>query len=213
MTDDIQRLMTEAEPEPPASRRDRSGRRGAAKRRRGAWNAVITVFGVLLLAGGVALGAGTLFAPQAVEQAYGTIKVGFAEKVQQVQEQVFEELPTVKLGVSGGQTELDYCDGTFTEMLSYEREGVPPVWAAHNNCGGDVILPWEVGQRIQVEGDDTVYEIVDIRYTSKIWSSTADLVGLGGDLALQSCFYGEDRMKFIGLKAVDDQGSTTASDR
>jgi hypothetical protein len=77
------------------------------------------------------------------------------------------------------------------------------VWAAHNNCGGDVLLPWEEGQRIQFEGDDQVYEVVDIRYTPKIWASTSDLVGLGGELALQSCFYGEDRMKFIGLDPVE----------
>ena len=189
---------------PPVTRRARGGQHTAKRSRRGgAWNTVLTVFGVLLLVGGIGLGAGTLLAPQSVEQAYGAIKVGVAEKVQQVQEEVFEELPTVKLGVSGGQTELDWCDGTFTEMLSYERDGVPPVWAAHNNCGGDVLLPWEMGQRIRVEGDDQVYEIVDIRYTSKIWSSTADLVGLKGAFALQSCFYGEDRMKFIGLEPVD----------
>ena len=203
MADTLERLMEEPAPEEPGTRRARSGRRKARRRRRGAWNTVLTVFGVALLVGGLALGAGTLFAPQTVEQAYGAVKVGVADRVQQVQQEVFEELPTVKLGVSGGQTELDWCDGTFTEMLSYEREGVPPVWAAHNNRGGDVILPWEVGQRIRIDGSDQVYEIVDITYTSKIWSSTADLVGLGGEFALQSCFYGEDRMKFIGLEPVD----------
>ncbi|WOF23095.1 hypothetical protein N8K70_00055 [Microbacterium betulae] len=203
MADTLERLMEEPGPEQPGTRRARSARRKAGKRRRGAGNAVLTVLGVGLLIGGLALGAGTLFAPQAVEQAYGAVKVGVADRVQQVQQEVFEELPTVSLGVSGGQAELDLCDGTFTEMLSYEREGVPPVWAAHNNCGGDVILPWEIGQRLRVAGSDQVYEIVDITYTSKIWSSTADLVGLEGELALQSCFYGEDRMKFIGLEPVD----------
>lgn len=194
MTDPLQRG-----PEHDSPRRAKR----TAKKRRGAWTAVLTIFGVLLLVGGVAIGASTLLAPQAVEHAYGTVKVSVAEKVQEVQEEVFEELPSVKKGASGGKTELDWCDGTFTEMLSYEREGVPPVWAAHNNCGGDVILPWEKGQRLRIEGSDQVYEIVDIRYTSKIWSSTADLVGLKGEFALQSCFYGEDRMKFIGLEPVE----------
>jgi hypothetical protein len=194
MTDPLQRG-----PEHDSPRRQKR----AAKKRRGAWTTVLTIFGVLLLVGGVAIGASTLLAPQAVEHAYGTVKVGVADKVQEVQEEVFEELPSVKKGASGGKTELDWCDGTFTEMLSYEREGVPPVWAAHNNCGGDVILPWEKGQRLRIEGSDQVYEIVDIRYTSKIWSSTADLVGLKGEFALQSCFYGEDRMKFIGLEPTE----------
>jgi hypothetical protein len=186
------------------SRREaRDSRAPEQKKRRRGWNTVITVLGVVLLASGVLIGAGALLAPQAVEMAYGEIKVGVTEKVQQVREEVLEELPVVRLGVSGGQTELDWCDGTFTEMLSYETPDVPPVWAAHNNCGGDVLLPWEEGQRIQFEGDDQVYEVVDIRYTPKIWASTSDLVGLGGELALQSCFYGEDRMKFIGLDPVE----------
>ena len=81
---------------------------------------------------------------------------------------------------------------------------MPETAAAHNNCGGDVLLPWDEGQQIQIEGRDEVYEVIDIRYTSKIWASTDDLVGLQGDLALQTCFYGEDRMKFVGLEVVDD---------
>jgi hypothetical protein len=188
---------------PAETRHARSGQHLAKRKRPGGWNAVLMIFGVLLLVGGLGLGAGTLLAPQSIEHAYGAVKVGVAEKVQEVQKEVFEELPSVKKGASGGKTELNWCDGTFTEMLSYEREGVPPVWAAHNRCGGDVILPWEKGQRLRVDGSNQVYEIVDIRYTSKIWSSTADLVGLQGEFALQSCFYGEDRMKFIGLERVE----------
>ncbi|WP_454860953.1 hypothetical protein [Promicromonospora soli] len=87
-------------------------------------------------------------------------------------------------------------------MKSYAHDDVPPVWAAHNSCDGDAILPWETGQNIRIEGSDQVYEIVDIRYTPKIWATTHDLVGLDGDLTLQTCFYGEDRMKFIGLRSV-----------
>ncbi|GAA3659642.1 hypothetical protein [Microbacterium marinilacus] len=170
--------------------------------RAGAGTYTMRVIGVLLLLAGAAVLAFQLFAPQQVEHAYGVVKTEVTKRVDDVREEVFEELPVVKLGVSGGIPELDRCDGTFTEMLSYEREGVPPVWAAHNNCGGDVALPWEIGQRIQVEGSDDVYEIVDIRLTSKIWSSTDDLVGLGGELALQTCFYGVDEMKFIGLTKV-----------
>ena len=46
--------------------------------------------------------------------------------------------------------------------------------------------------------------VIDIRYTPKIWATTEDLIGLQGELALQTCFYGEDRMKFIGLVKVED---------
>lgn len=59
-------------------------------------------------------------------------------------------------------------------------------------------------QRVNVSGlgYDGLYEVVDIRHTSKVWSSTDDLVGLRGDLALQSCFYGQDQMKFVGLERI-----------
>lgn len=96
-------------------------------------------------------------------------------------------------------------------MLSYESEDAtwPPVFAAHNNCGGDVILSWKLSQEVFLEeaGEKTVYRIVDIREIPKTWSTTADLKGLGGELALQTCLYGEDLMRFVGLEAVESGGS------
>lgn len=162
-----------------------------------------TLVGGALLAAGGALLASLLFVPQAVERAYGEAKTTISATVDDVRAEVFDTLPTIHLGATGGVGELDRCDGTFTEMSSYEHGDVPPVWAAHNNCSGDVLLPWETGQRIQIEGDDQVYEVVDIRNTPKTWATIDDLVGLDGSLALQTCFYGEDRMKFIGLEPVD----------
>ena len=179
-----------------------SHRRHARSSRHRRVETVVGLAGGLLLAAGGTLGVGNVFAPQTVERTYGTMKTTTDAVIDTTRERVTGELPTVRLGVSGGIPELDRCDGTFTEMKSYEHDDVPPVWAAHNNCDGDAILPWETGQNIRIEGSDQVYEVVDIRYTSKIWATTHDLVGLGGDLALQTCFYGEDRMKFIGLRAV-----------
>ncbi|WP_110588107.1 hypothetical protein [Microbacterium suaedae] len=172
------------------------------KRKRG--NIVLGALGGVLIVGGAALLAGVLLAPEQVEKGYGGVKVAIGSTIDSVQEEVFEELPTVTVGATGGIPELDLCDGTFTIMTSYEREGVPETAAAHNNCGGDVLLSWDEGQRIRIDGRDEVYEVVDIRYTSKIWSSTDDLVGLQGEIALQSCFYGEDRMKFVGLEPVSE---------
>ncbi len=178
-------------------------------RRRPLLSALITVVGGLLVAGGLVLATGVAVAPEATEKIYGETKTQVQELGREslgvVEQTVTGErsYPQVRLGVSGTIRELDRCDGTFTEMTSYEREGVPPVWAAHNNCGGDIILPWEIGTELQLADDSIVYRIVDIRYTSKVWSSTDDLVGLQGSLALQTCFYGEDRMKFIGLQPVD----------
>ncbi len=91
-------------------------------------------------------------------------------------------------------------------MTSYERDGVPPVWAAHNNCGGDIVLPLAIGDEIDLKNaDGTVrYRVVDIRQTPKVWVTTEELVGLQGEVALQSCFYGKGQpMKFLGLEMVD----------
>lgn len=161
-----------------------------------------------MIAGGAVLGA-TLIAPHAVESAYGTAKIAATDSIDTFREDTFGELPTVQLGITGGIPELDACDGTFTHMSSYESDtstsaaaDVPPVWAAHNNCLGDVVLSWDVGQHLRIEGDPQVYEVVDVTHTTKIWATTADLEGLEGTLALQSCFYGEDRMKFVGLAPV-----------
>ncbi|WP_025104763.1 hypothetical protein [Microbacterium paraoxydans] len=106
----------------------------------------------------------------------------------------------VTLGATGGEAELDRCDQTFTHIVAYGTD-LPPVWAAHNDCGGDVILPWSVGQEITlaVDGALSTYTIVDARDTRKNGATTDDLTGITGDLVLQTCYYGQDRMKFIGL--------------
>lgn len=176
--------------------------RATSNRRRPVRRLIGWVIALVLMVAGIGILIASLVAPQAVERVYGEIRTQAVAVVDDVRHDVTQELPTVALGATGGKAELDRCDGTFTQIVSYERDGVPPVWAAHNNCGGDTILPWQLGDHVSVEGDETVYEVVDVRTTSKTWSSTDDLVGLGGDLALQTCFYGEDRMIFIGLSPV-----------
>ena len=114
--------------------------------------------------------------------------------------------------MKGGKRELDRCDGTFIEMGSYETEGLQPVYAAHNNCKGDVILPLNTGDIVEVKGRG-LHTITDIRYTKKTWSTTDDIMDMTGDFIVQSCFYGENRMKFMGLTPVDQQptGDTPTS--
>ena len=163
---------------------------------------MVGLIGGLLLAAGGSLSVGNFFAPQAVEGVYGTMKTTTDGVIDTTRERFTGEIPTIRLGASGGIPEIDRCVGTFTVMKSYAHDDVPPVWAAHNSCDGDAILPWETGQNVRIEGSDQIYEVVDIRYTPKTWATTHDLIGLDGDLALQTCFYGEDRMKFIGLRPV-----------
>lgn len=184
-----------------------AGAPSPSKGKRFARRLLMSVAVTAMLAGATIL-ISSILAPEATEMAYGKAKVATEElgrnATAATQELVGGEkvYPQIVLGVSGDQEQLDYCDGTFTEMLSYERDGVPPVWAAHNGCGGDILLPWEVGTEVQIQGQPTVYRVAEVRPTQKTWASTEDLVGLQGNFALQTCFYGEDRMKFVGLEPV-----------
>lgn len=161
----------------------------------------VTTAGVALSVAGAILGVTAVAAPDVVERGYGVVQIAAAQVVNRV------TVPEVRLGARGGQRELDRFDGTFTEMTSYEREGVPPVWAAHNNAGGDAVLPLAVGQWVRVvdpSGEGVEYRVVDVRVTPKHGVTSADLDGLSGDLVLQSCFFGEARMRFVGLELPDE---------
>lgn len=169
-------------------------------RQSGRHTTAVTLIGCGLVVVGIGIGGLGLVAPTAVERVYGEAKQGVTE----LHAAITGELPRVSLGVSGGVAELDRCDGTFTEMKSYEGTGrVPPVWAAHNACGGDVTLPWQIGQLVTIDGSGDIYEVVEVRDTAKRWVTTEALLDLKGDLALQTCYYGEERMKFVGLALVD----------
>lgn len=168
-------------------------------RRAGRLSTAVTVIGCGLVVGGVAIGGLGLVAPATVERLYGEAR----QSITELQTSITGELPRVRLGASGGIPELDRCDGTFTEMKSYEGTGrVPPVWAAHNACGGDVTLPWQIGQLVTIDDSGDTYEVVEVRDTAKRWVTTEALLDLKGDLALQTCYYGEERMKFVGLTLV-----------
>lgn len=185
--------MSSTRPAPPAHARASSQRR----RSRRAGNTILGVLGTVLMLAGALVLTLSLFAPTTVERGYGQVKAAVNDVAAEVQ------LPSVRLGVEGGQAELDACDGSFIEMTSYRNTvGVPAVYAAHNNCGGDIVLNWDVGTQFEIEGQPGTYEVVDVRHTAKHWETTDALVGLQGDFALQSCFYGEDRMQFVGIRPV-----------
>ena len=170
-------------------------------RRRRSRRAVEIAAAATALLGGVGALCLALAPAEVVERSYGVVQ----QEINRVKADVWGETPSVILGAEGGAAELARADGTFTHMLSYEHPGVPPVWAAHNNAGGDTILTLEVGDRIRVTMPDRTvvhYVVSDVRITGKHWVTTEALIGLGGELALQTCFYGDPRMKFIGLQAA-----------
>ncbi|MGW9159713.1 hypothetical protein [Microbacterium sp. NPDC055665] len=137
-----------------------------------------------------------VLAPESVEAAWGSVRAVVVSAPQALT----GDLPEITLGRSGTAADLDTCDGTFTQMLEYSNPQAPPVWAAHNNCGGDVVLPWTEGQQFRI--GDTVYEVLEVRRLPKFTSTARDLTGLGGELALQTCLYGEHTMAFLGASPV-----------
>lgn len=183
-----------ADPQRKAARR--------APRRRRCARAGAIVIAVFLMVLGTGAGIAAIAWPEEVQQAYGEVQVAVGEW----RVQVAKEVPVARQGATGGERQLGWCNGDFIEMTPYHHEGVPPVWAAHNNCGGDVILPLQIGDQIDLlkGGVSTRHEVVDVRELPKRRSSPEVLVGLGGALALQTCFYGgsDVPMKFVGLSPV-----------
>ena len=140
-----------------------------------------------------------LVSPASLERAVGETKVA----VEQVVEDTVApaEYPTIRLGGVGGRKALDRCNGKFIEMRSYRMRDVPPVYAAHNVCGGDVILRWKVGDTVRIDGRDTLYRVVEKRHTPK-WSLVTKLRGMKGELVVQTCYYGQNKMRFLGLEPI-----------
>jgi hypothetical protein len=111
-------------------------------------------------------------------------------------------LPTIVLGDSGGMPELDRCDGTFIHMEDYARvDNLQPTYAAHNNCGGEIILPLERGSRLMINNEE--YEVVSVRNLPKEGSLASQLLGMSGEILIQSCYYLPNTyMHFIGISKV-----------
>lgn len=109
--------------------------------------------------------------------------------------------PTVTLGGKGGDKELDYCNGKFIEMIDYQKvRDVNKIYSAHNSCGGATIIPLNHGDEIIVSG--TKYTVVSIKNSPKVGTGVTDLIGMEGDIILQTCYYRSSMMKFVGLEKV-----------
>lgn len=162
-------------------------------------------FFMLLGVGLILTGLGLLYLhiedPDRAERIVHTAKTEIIDKpISIVKEEVLETYPTLYFNGSGGNYELDIAAaGDWIFLDSYAKvETVLPVWALHNNIGGDIILPWEIGQKFNVvgEGYDGEYIIVDTRDVYK-WGLVNQIEGMQGDFALQTCRYGEDVVKFV----------------
>lgn len=109
---------------------------------------------------------------------------------------------TVSISNKGGEEEMDACRGGFTEMTGYPELGEHRLLSAHNNCGGDVVLPMVTGDHVIIEGDQE-YAITEIRDTPKHDVTTDVMKDMNGIIFLQSCYYNDNHMKFVALTPVN----------
>lgn len=107
---------------------------------------------------------------------------------------------TVKIANKGGSKEMNYCADGFTEMIYYKGLEGKTLLSRHNNCGGDIVLPMEIGDHVVIENDQE-YVVTDLRDTTK-QITTAAINDINGAVILQSCYWHENRMKFVALTPV-----------
>lgn len=170
------------------------------RRSRGRIALAVVSIALFLLAAAILVAM--VFFPTQTERLVGEAKV----EVEKAAAAASNQTPTITLGPEGGTRALDDAEsGTFIEMVGYRMEGVPSVYAAHNNRGGDIILGWELNQTVHVvdstTGTEGDYIVVEERFTKK-WSNIDELVGMRGPITVQTCYYGEDRMRFLSLVPV-----------
>lgn len=113
----------------------------------------------------------------------------------------------IKIANRGGDREMDYCADGFTEMIHYKGLNGLRMLAQHNNCGGDIILPIEMGDRVVIEGDQE-YVVTELRDTTKQVDTTA-INNMNGTILLQTCYWRENRMKFVALTPLTEFQETS----
>lgn len=178
----------------------------AVKKKRSWGNIVLRILGIILFLFGGALIYGHFMKPDLTEKIVYGAKTRIEGTVDQVRENVTGELPTIYLEGSGGMYELDIANPkTFVLMDAYgEVPGVIPMWAAHNGSGGSIVIPWEVGQKFNIEGSgkDGVWVVVDTMPADK-FGTVDQALPLEGTIGLQTCFWGEPYVRFLGIVPLE----------
>lgn len=171
------------------------------KKKKSIWLKILGTLSFLAIVSGILIIFGNHFYPETTEKLIYSAKVEIEKQVQKANEVVTGDYPTVLLGGEGGEYEMQITPyGYFIEMIPYRVPGLMPVYAAHNSWGGDEILQWDIGKKVNLEGSNKngVWVVVDILELQK--QGTVDLIEpLEGVIALQTCYYGQDLMKFVGL--------------
>ncbi len=97
------------------------------------------------------------------------------------------------IGISafGWQAELDACQWVLLDMVA----SVPlPIVAAHNYCGGGIVLEMEPGDTVTLSGYgyDGTYVVTGYRDAWTGADAASAVSGMDGEVVLQTCYWNDD---------------------
>lgn len=95
---------------------------------------------------------------------------------------------SIAITAVGLQAEVDQCQWVLMDFSS----AVPlPIVAAHNFCGGGIVLEMVPGQRVVLSGAglDGAYTVVASKDAWADQDAADALSGLAGDVILQTCYW------------------------
>jgi hypothetical protein len=140
-------------------------------------------------------------APATVEP---TVEAVVEPAVEVVAEPLPAQAASWSIGITsfGWQTELDACQWVLMDMTA----DVPlPIVAAHNYCGGGIVLEMGVGDTVTLSGYglDGTYAVVGDRDAWAGSNAAEAIAGMAGDVVLQTCYWDDDGTeRLVSLQRV-----------
>ena len=150
------------------------------------------------------------FVPASVEAALSTLAPPVVEPVAATLEEAVDAAPAApvasswQIGVTafGWQAELDACQWVLMDMVA---EVTIPIVAAHNYCGGGIVLEMQVGDTVTLGGYgvDGVYVVTGDRQAWSGSDAASAISGMDGDIILQTCYWDDDGTeRLVSLQRV-----------
>ena len=113
-------------------------------------------------------------------------------------------VPSWSIGITafGWQQELDACQWVLMDMVA---EVPLPIVAAHNYCGGDIVLDMALGDTVTLGGYgfDGTYVVTSAKDAWAGDDAAVAISGMAGEVILQTCYWVNDGTeRLVGLQRV-----------
>ena len=99
-----------------------------------------------------------------------------------------------------GQAAVDQCAGGVTYSPEISKILGMEYYPIHRSCGGTPILSLQERQLVRIDGLGT-YWVVDSRDVNQ-GDTTDVLIGMGGEIVVQTCYPYSTRMRVVGLEPI-----------